>query len=397
MNRRQAGLKTMWAAACALLVASLGAYGQTSQPAVATSRPALSRGEIESVAAQLVHPQFKIREQASRKLGDVSDDTLAVLADVYRSETRLELRLRIREAIETVFYRKLLEGRLGFLGVAPREEINVIDPVSGKAGSAVLVARVLPGFPAEKAGMHTGDLILDVDGRSVAEILAAAQPQRRGPVVRVNGMVVGRNPSDPRMTAFTAVVSRREPGTPLPMRLLRCSSVMRTIPVTVAPEPRRTLEGAKLVATMLTNPREPADSLSGPSMRPGLFVASVDAGSAAEELGLRAGDLLLGMGGVFTEFTALAERLAGQLSAAKPGFETALLVSRLEQVHLVVMLGGRPVDRMNPEDMDLAQGRFADWWRAHTAESSFRNSTPVFWSGGLPLPPNTLPDATVLP
>jgi hypothetical protein len=85
------------------------------------------------------------------------------------------------------------------------------------------------------------------------------------------------------------------------------------------------------------------------------------------------------------------------LKQARPGGEMLLTLSHVEQVKLAVTLGGRPVDRMNSGDMEIAQARFAEWWREQTGEGSLRSPTAAKIQVPVPKSGTALPDSTVLP
>ncbi len=343
-----------------------------------TTRPTLDRPQVDKLVHQLVDPQFKVRQAAGAALGGASAESLSALVAAYGEQPRYELKLQLREAIERVFYRRQLEGKIGFLGVGPRPENGVFDPKTGNTVDTMYIARVLPGFPAEKAGLLSGDMILDVDGKTVAEISATPMPRRMQPrQVGLGGQRV-RMVSDTRLDAFTAEISRRDAGSTVRIRLLRAKPQDEAINVKVAGNPDRTLEGATLVPTVLPRFQAKFNPLSGPPLRAGLYVAKVRPGSAAAAAKLQAGEVVLGVSADFGVGAAPADQLSAQFKSAGAGTTVKLRICDLQQMTVPVTLGGRPVDRMNPLDMEIAQGRFADWWRAQTGETSYRTSYRSF-------------------
>jgi len=383
----------------AILLASLllilpGRLAAEDRPAV-RSRPAAGGDEIAALLRDLDHPSFQKRDAANDRLCRLQMEDLPALLEAYRSQGEHELKLRVRSVIEHIFYRKQLEGRVGFLGIRPKVEPNIYDPLTGRTIEAICAAWVLPDFPADKAGLKSGDLILEFDGKPIGDIMGAGGPQKR-----VARMINGRRfitAASPQIDAFTADVSQRDPGTPVLMRLLRCRPVDREITVAVAETPGETLDGARLMLVSVPNLQVVTNEMNGPPMRPGLCVTRVDPNSPAAARGLGVGDVIVGVdktrfaGGTAPDQLAAALEKAGSVGTVK------LTLSHLEPVRMTVTLGGRPVDRMNPQDMELAQIRFAEYWRNHTGECSLRSPIPTNWPTHTVKPAPALPDPALLP
>jgi len=112
----------------------------------------------------------------------------------------------------------------------------------------------------------------------------------------VNGRVSTVVPTPPRIKSFMNNVAQREPGSTVAMRLLRVDSNERELELKVAEEPSRTVQGASIVLVSLPQLQGQWPEMIGPSMRPGLYVASVAPDSAAATAGLKAGDVIVGLG-----------------------------------------------------------------------------------------------------
>ena len=171
------------------------------------------------------------------------------------------------------------DGRVdrGYLGVLPQD----LDPDLAKEfklrnSSGALVGDVVPGGPAEKAGIHDGDIILEFNGKKV---------------------------SDSRQLRLA--VARTKPGESVPVKFLR-EGEPRTIEVKVRELPGEervakaggskvetedngTLNGVG-VADLDRNARQ---ELSAPEHLKGAVITEVKPDSAAAEAGLKPGDVIL--------------------------------------------------------------------------------------------------------
>lgn len=367
--------------------------GEASAPA---SRPAADPPDLEPLLRGLSQPGFKVRQEAVAALCELPYARIDGLIELYERQSSHEIRLGLRTAIEHVFFRKQLQGRLGFMGFALTSVAGVFDPKTGRTVEAILAQQVLGGFPAEKAGLRTGDLVLEFEGKAISE-LAVGVP-RQAPVRQVNpGVMQFMFPTSPLSKGFTAEVSSREPGSDVHLRIARLGPD-RELAFTLPPQPGRALEGAKLMTVGVPDVRSPrGEEEPRASFRAGLVVAGLVANSPAAALGLQQGDVILAVGRMPLSPSitpALLNELFGQSPA---GMQVVLTLSRLEEVELTVTLGGRPVDRMNTEDLELAQGRFAEWWKEQTGEASVRTPAGQGLIPGIPRPSTALPDPTVLP
>jgi C-terminal processing protease CtpA/Prc len=73
------------------------------------------------------------------------------------------------------------KGRLGIMAMSLTPELRAHFGAAGDRG--VIVARVEPGTPAEKAGLAVGDVIVDVRGdaiESAFDVTAALAPVKKG-------------------------------------------------------------------------------------------------------------------------------------------------------------------------------------------------------------------------
>jgi serine protease Do len=160
------------------------------------------------------------------------------------------------------------KGRVvrGYLGTTVQKITpEIANSLGVKESGGALVADVVKGSPAEKAGIKTGDVIIEFDRKEI------------------------KDSSD-----LPPVVARVKPGTTVQLKVLREGKQV-SLPLTVGE-----LKDNEIVASSPDNdmgltvqPVTPdiAQSL-GLERAEGLVVASVKPGSAAEEAGLRSGDVI---------------------------------------------------------------------------------------------------------
>ncbi len=161
------------------------------------------------------------------------------------------------------------KGRVvrGYLGTTVQKITpEIAESLSLKQTTRALVADVVKGGPAEKAGVKAGDIIVEFDKREI------------------------KDSSD-----LPSAVARITPGTAVQLKILREGKQI-SLPITVGE-----LKDKEVVASsgqegdlgLTVQPVTPdiAQSL-GLERAEGLVVASVQPGSAADEAGLRAGDVI---------------------------------------------------------------------------------------------------------
>ena len=161
------------------------------------------------------------------------------------------------------------KGRVvrGYLGTTVQKMTpEIAESLGLKQGGGALVADVVKGGPAEKAGLKAGDVIVEFDKKEI------------------------KDSSD-----LPVAVARVAPGTSVQLKITRDGKQI-SLPITVGE-----LKDNEVVASagqesdlgLAVQPLTPdmAQSL-GLERADGLVVASVKPGSAADEAGLRAGDVI---------------------------------------------------------------------------------------------------------
>jgi serine protease Do len=154
----------------------------------------------------------------------------------------------------------------GYLGTTVQKITpEIADSLGLKEGRGALVADVMKGSPAERAGIKTGDVIVAFNNKEI------------------------KDSSD-----LPALVARVAPGTTVPLRVMRDGKeISLSIGVGEMKENEVAASSAEGGLGLAVQPVTPeiAQSL-GLERAEGLVVAEVTPGSAADEAGLRAGDLI---------------------------------------------------------------------------------------------------------
>ncbi len=188
----------------------------------------------------------------------------------------------------------------GWLGVQIQSITeDIADSVGLKDTNGALVADVTPNSPALKAGLKTGDAILELNGEAV------------------------KDPSD-----LSKKVARLEPGQTATLAILR-DGKRETVSVAIGKMPgdkelaavsKQLEQKAKPAANKLGLVLEPAPD------GPGVLVSGVEPDSPAQQKGLNAGDIILQVSGVSVDDPAALSAAIEQ--AVKNGQKNVLCLVR---------------------------------------------------------------------
>lgn len=182
----------------------------------------------------------------------------------------------------------------GFLGVITQDLTPPLREALGmKDEAGVLVNSVVPGSPAEQAGVRVGDVLLRLDGKELGS--------SRGLREAVSSLSVGD----------TAELS-----------LLR-NSKKHTLRVEIGARPEAPARAGRFaigrsayLGLQLHDPDADLASYFGIREGAGVLVLEIDEASPASEAGFRSGDVILAVGG---EPTGTAEAVQRAVAARDPG------------------------------------------------------------------------------
>lgn len=196
----------------------------------------------------------------------------------------------------------------------------------------VLVSGVLPGSPAERAGLRPGDVVEKVDGVPVHVRFREELP------------------------AFTNLILSKPLGRKIALAVARAGGAER-LAIEVEPEPRDDAEGREvesrpwgITAREITTPV--AQELMR-SDKSGVRVGSVRPGGAADQAqpAIRGGDVIVAVGGKPVADLAAFERLTAELTAAAKEPVPVLVdfERQGERLLTVVEVGVKPPQDPTPE------------------------------------------------
>jgi Do/DeqQ family serine protease len=181
---------------------------------------------------------------------------------------------------EILTHGSVQRGRLGIGG-----QLELTPDVAKAFGlpntRGALITQVVPGSPADKAGLKTEDIILEVNGREVRDFAHL------------------RN-----------LVGLMRVGDRVDLKVWRDGKT-RIVPVTIGKDTEQAAAGAKLHPRLAGAVFAPADESNAPDAR-GIVVKSIQPRSAAARIGLRQGDVILGVNRKRVETMAEFEKLAGE-------------------------------------------------------------------------------------
>jgi serine protease Do len=199
----------------------------------------------------------------------------------------------------------------GWLGVHIQQLTDDIAENLGISnGRGAMVARVIPDGPAEKAGVRTGDVILEFNGREIGEMRRLPAVVAETPVGRSAPMVIWRDKK--KMTVEVTVGSLSEGEQAM-------AATPGSGPETSAGEVTIAAVGIK-VADL--NPQL-ADRLGMTGTRKGVVITGITDGGPAAEKNLRPGDVIVE---VSQEEMQTAAQVAAKIQEAQKAGQRSVLL-----------------------------------------------------------------------
>jgi serine protease Do len=204
------------------------------------------------------------------------------------------------------------ETRRGWLGVSIQDvDAEMAEALGLEKPSGALISEV-PEGPAKEAGILAGDVILNFDGKEVADTRGLVKQVGNSPVGKAVRVIVQR---DGKTQTLKVVLARREDA-----------EKTLIVPVVAKPEAIKEEKALGMKLTSLT--AEIRQQLRLKDDVTGVAVVTVDEESDAFEKGLRIGDLIAEVGQVAVESPADVAKAVQ--SAKDAGRKSVLFLVRRE-------------------------------------------------------------------
>ena len=210
-----------------------------------------------------------------------------------------------------------------------------------RGGEGVRIRQVVPGGPADDAGLEAGDIITAVNGETVES------------VDDVRAALENKNPGD----RVTFSVRRDNQEEEIDVTLGARAGVMQ-IPSQAAPGRRMQAYLGVELADITPEVRRELGLLRDQ----GVAIVQVDSDGPAYDAGLRRGDVILQIGSQWVE---TAQGAVAAILDHEPGDEVSLLIQRNSQeLRVDVSLGFGRVTGGGPVDAWVSQPLSLDWLRS---------------------------------
>ena len=239
----------------------------------------------------------------------------------------------------------VLEGLGSTIGVAIRD-LTAGEATGDAAAGGVLIDRVEADSPASQAGFRQGDIAVEFDGERIRSARQFARLVRETPPGRPVTVVVVRGGS---RETLKVTPQARTAANVLPGLSERIERGLRRLPRDFEfdfdfdfdwPGDAGALSRGRLGAALTALSPQLAEYFG---VKQGLLVASVEPDSSAARAGLRAGDVIMTVGGTAVQRPSDVTRALRQL---QPGSTTEVRVMReKKEVALTVTAPERPAPR----------------------------------------------------
>ena len=232
--------------------------------------------------------------------------------------------------------RKFGHARRGWIGVRIQDvSQDIADSIGLKSARGALIAGIEPNGPAQKAGLRTGDVILQLDGKDVD---ARSLPRRvaETPVGDAGKFALWR---DGRQQSLSIPIGEFPQDKPA-----AAASPAAKAPVVAAPV---TLAGLGMKVATITDALRQKFQL--PEGQKGVVITDIDPNGRAFERGLRPGDVVAEV--QQSEIATTAELQARIAEARRGGHASVLmLVQNSEGMHWVPLPVGAATPKGRTQD-----------------------------------------------
>ena len=152
-------------AGCLLCVAAASVAASDENPATDQPPPKSNPPENQLTIDQLIDalgsPDYNERERATDILKGQNASFTSELRRICPTVQDLEVRLRLVEVAEFLFYKEALTEMGGFLG------IQMDNAMPNKRVRGVRILRTIPGSAADRGDIRAGDVVVAIDGKAL--------------------------------------------------------------------------------------------------------------------------------------------------------------------------------------------------------------------------------------
>jgi serine protease Do len=212
---------------------------------------------------------------------------------------------------KSVMEQLIAKGKVsrGYLGLTPQDiDQDLAKALKLSSTSGVLISEVVPGSPADKAGLKSGDVVTAFNGAKVEDSTQFRQLVAQAAPESTVTITVLRNGQSFDLKAVLA----ERPG----------ETQAKAAPEKESPEVK---PSSRLGLTVQTLTPDIAQQLGYKRTETGVVIAEVAPASAADEAGLQAGDVVKE---VDRQPVQTAEEFERQMRRFKSGDKVALLIKR---------------------------------------------------------------------
>ena len=207
-------------AGCLLCVAAASVAASDENPATdqppPKSNPPANQLTIDQLIDALGSPDYEARREATELLKAQDTSFTKELTRICPTVQDLEVRLRLVEVAEFLFYKEALMGTGGFLGI----EMDQVRPRTRRADPnrirGVRVRRVIAGTAADKGDVRAGDVVVAIDGTPLLSNI-----ERKSLLSNEDSTRAGSPTVNEMNASLGRTISSVQPGDNITLTLLR--------------------------------------------------------------------------------------------------------------------------------------------------------------------------------
>lgn len=208
-----------------ILIFTFAPFLSAAQLEPAASAPASAPADgippqrVAKLIADLSSTQWSTRQDATEELSDAGETAYAALKAEFQRTRSYEVKRRIRQIAEQIYFYRATTTRGGFLGIQHQGVgTSPMHPYIPDGEVWIQISGVVEGSAAQRAGLLRGDFVNELEGKRLRanDPMAFADwigRQRPGTTVRLGVFRLVQRPSEPlrgEQMQVAAVLGRRK-------------------------------------------------------------------------------------------------------------------------------------------------------------------------------------------